>query len=141
MCELCGRERGRAEAAHLLGLPQGALLRAALPEGGLGRPQSRVQAAAGGRCIGATFGLLHAMQLDVASECALCGNAIILCDEHNSMKRTQCSACALYHKGFVNLNKPCTVSASRCLAINYTTAHCIILKKQDIAVGRVDGRC
>ena len=69
VCDIYGRYRGRAEAAHLLGMPQGALLRAALSEGGLGRPQSRVQAAAGGRGIGASSGLLHVMQLDVAREC------------------------------------------------------------------------
>ena len=55
--DVCGGERGRAEAAHLLRMPQGALLRAALPEGGMGRPQSSVQAAAGAPGLG------HAPQL------------------------------------------------------------------------------
>ena len=47
VCDVHGGERGRAEAAHLLKVPQGALLRAALPAGGVGRPPCRVQAAAG----------------------------------------------------------------------------------------------
>ena len=38
VCDIYGGDRGRAEAAHLLRLPQGALLRAALSESSLGRP-------------------------------------------------------------------------------------------------------
>ena len=44
---VCGSERGRTEAAHLLQMLHGALLREALSAGGLARPQSSVQAAAG----------------------------------------------------------------------------------------------
>ena len=43
-----GDERGGPEAAHLLRMPQGALLRAALSESGVGRTPSSLQAAAGG---------------------------------------------------------------------------------------------
>ena len=46
VCNTFGGERGRADAVRLLQMPQGALLRATLSEGGLGRPQSSVQAAA-----------------------------------------------------------------------------------------------
>ena len=46
VCDIHGSERGRADAVHLLQMPQGALLRAALSEGCLGGPQSSVQAAA-----------------------------------------------------------------------------------------------
>lgn len=52
MCNLRG-DRGRAEAAHLLSMLQGALLRAALSAGGLGRPPSSVQAVAGACGLGA----------------------------------------------------------------------------------------
>ena len=52
VCNICGGGGGRAEAAHLQKLPHGALLRAALSAGGLGRPQSSVQAAAGGPGLG-----------------------------------------------------------------------------------------
>lgn len=45
--KLRGGERGRAGAAHLLKMPQGALLRAALSGGGLERPPSSVRAVAG----------------------------------------------------------------------------------------------
>ena len=52
VCHICGGERGRAQAAHLLRVPPGALLRAALPAGGLGCPPSSVQAAASGLVVG-----------------------------------------------------------------------------------------
>ena len=65
VCDICGRDRGRAEAAHLLRVPQGALLQAALSESGLGCPQSSVQAAAGGRGVVAS--------LDCCMSQGLCG--------------------------------------------------------------------
>ena len=39
---VCGGERGYAQAAHMLRVPPGALLRAALSAGGLGRPPRSV---------------------------------------------------------------------------------------------------
>ena len=56
MRNLHGGERGRAEAAHLLSVPPGALLRAALSEGGVGRPQSSMPTAAGDPGLGARTG-------------------------------------------------------------------------------------
>ena len=53
MCELRG-ERGRAEAARLLSMQQGALLRAALSAGVLGRPPEGMQAVAGACGLGAS---------------------------------------------------------------------------------------
>ena len=38
VCNVYGSKRGLADAVHLLEMPQSALLRAALSEGGLGRP-------------------------------------------------------------------------------------------------------
>ena len=50
---LCNGERGRAGPARLQKLPHGALLRAALPDGGLRGAPSGVRAAAGAPGVGA----------------------------------------------------------------------------------------
>ena len=59
VCNVCWSERGRAGTADLLSVPQGALLRAALPEGRVGGPPSSVQAAAGAPSLGAALDLLR----------------------------------------------------------------------------------
>ena len=64
-----GGERGRAEAAHLLSVPHGALLRAALSEGGVGRPPGSVQADEGAPELGAASSLCAWERLGYVGSC------------------------------------------------------------------------